>query len=80
MKISYTYRILLQIKKIYINSTEKEWKKPPEKHTEYNKIRFFYNQVKTKLTKKTTSEINKLKTTKIQTPTKKLKNTTINTK
>jgi hypothetical protein len=26
MKISYTYRILLQIKKIYINSTEKEMK------------------------------------------------------
>ena len=26
MKISYTYRILLQIKYIYINSTEKEKK------------------------------------------------------
>ena len=40
MKISCAYRILLQIKKIYINSTEKE-KKKTEKHTEYNKTRFF---------------------------------------
>lgn len=41
MKISYTYRILLQIKKKYINSTEKEWEKKTEKHTQYNKVRFY---------------------------------------
>lgn len=55
MKISYTYRILLQIKKIYINSTEKEWKKT-EKHTEYNKIRFFVTKWKRNKKKKNTSE------------------------
>jgi hypothetical protein len=45
MKISYINRILLQIKKIYINSTEKE-KKKTEKHTEYNKIFFFVTKWK----------------------------------
>ena len=32
MKISYTYRILLQIKKIYINSTEKRRKQNRKAH------------------------------------------------
>ena len=75
MLIEFYYKL----KKIYINSTEKE-KKKTEKHTEYNKTRFFCSQVKTKLTKKKPSEINKLKTPKIQTPTKKHKHTTIKTK
>ena len=32
MKISYIYRILLQIKKIYINSTEKDKEKNRKAH------------------------------------------------